>query len=487
MYDALVIGGGLLGCFASRELRRYEIKTALVEAREDVCTGLSRANTAIIYPGYDNAPGSLKAALTLRANAGFDALCAELDVPFSRPGLLMLSYGGRADAVLRKKLGRGLENGVPGLSLVSGAEAMELEPGLREGVSSALYAPTTGTVEPWELGIAAFENARQNGCEAMLNSRVLSIGRADGGYVIETENKTIRARAVINCGGLQADRIQETLFPPTVRIFPDAADYLIVDRAAEGKPRRILLHEPEDGGKGLTAVPTVDGALLLGPSERPALGGDLSTDAAGLDFVRDAAARILPGLDMGAVIRSFAALRPKPRRVVLKDGDYVPDGESIGDFVIERPAPGFTSLIGIKTPGLTCARELGRLLASETAQFLCAAENPDFEPERRGIRRARGLGFSERAALIAENPDYAEMICFCEDVSRAEIVEAIRRGAVTLDGVKRRTGAMMGACQGGRCQQGIAALLQSELGLAPEEITKDGGASFILGGRHGTL
>lgn len=186
-YDVAVIGGGILGCFAARNLCRRKLHIALLEAREDVCTGISRANTAIIYPGYDHKPGTLKAELCVRANARFDALCRELDVSFSRCGSLMVSFGEKADAVLRKKYENGLLLGVPGLRLLSGEDAQRMEPSLAESISSALYAPTAGTVNPWELGIAACENAAANGAALFLSTRVLGIRRTEQGYQIETD------------------------------------------------------------------------------------------------------------------------------------------------------------------------------------------------------------------------------------------------------------------------------------------------------------
>ena len=297
-----------------------------------------------------------------------------------------------------------------------------MEPALAEGVTSALYAPTAGTVNPWELGIAACENAAANGAELFLNTRVLSIGRTAEGYRVETDHGDFSCRAVVNCAGINADRVQELLFPSPVHIAPDAADYLILDKTAANKPTRIIQYEPEDGGKGLSAVPTVEGSLLLGPSERENE-TDFAVSAAGLSFVRERAGRVLPGLDLNDTIRSFAAVRPNPQRS---------DGSSIGSFVIEHPGPAFWSLIGIKTPGLTCADELGRYLADKIAAELDAEENPDFDPHRAGIRRVRNLTLSERTALVRENPDYGEILCHCEDVTKAEILEAIRRGAVSV-------------------------------------------------------
>ena len=473
-FDVVVIGGGLLGCFAARNLCRYQLHIALIEAREDVCTGVSRANTAIVYPGYDHKPGTLKAEMTVRANARFAELCAELDVPFSRCGSLMLSCGEKADAVLREKYKNGLFMAVPGLRLLSGEEARKLEPSLTSNVRSALYAPTAGTVNPWELGIAASENAAANGAEFFLSTRVQGIRKTAEGYRIETDQEVFACRAVLNCAGLFADKVQELLFPSEVHIVPDGADYLILDRAADNKPTHIIQVEPEDGGKGFNAVPTVEGSLLLGPSERDNE-VDFAVSEEGLAFVRDRAEFVLPDLDLGEVIRSFAAVRPNPRRE---------DGSSIGSFVIENPAPGFWSMIGIKTPGLTCADELGRFAAEKAAAFLNASPNERFDPRRSGIKKARGMSWEQRAAAIRSDPDTGEVICCCEDITKAEALEAIRRGATTLDAIKRRTGACMGRCQGSRCQQKLLALLARELGVPEDAVTKDGAGSEVLGGRR---
>ncbi len=476
-FDAAVIGGGILGCFTARELSRRKLDIVLLEAREDVCTGVSRANTAIVYPGYDHKPGTLKAEMTVCANASFDLLCRELDVPFSRCGSLMLSFGPRADAVLQRKLRQGRENGVPDLLLLSADGAYRMEPAIASGLSSALYSPTAGTVNPWQLGTAACENAVQNGVQLRLNTRVLNMRRADGGYLLETDNGTFLARAVVNCAGLSADRVQALLFPPAVHIVPTAGDYLVLDKNTSGKPAHILEVEPEEKTKGLTVVPTVEGSLLLGPTERENT-LDFATTQIGLAWIREHAARLLPDLDFAGTIRSFAAVRPNPE---------LPDGSSIHSFCIEHPAERFWSLIGIRTPGLTCARELGAHIAGCLTSELSAEENTGFDPLRRGIHKAHGLSFEERKALVGHDPDYGEIVCFCEDVTKAEVLEAVRRGAVTVDGVKRRVGTGMGRCQGARCEQKIAALISGVLNIPESAVRKDGPGSEIMRSEHEKL
>ena len=431
-YDAVVIGGGILGCFTARNLRRWNISTALIEKEDDVCKGITRANSAIVYAGYDNKPGSRKAAMTVRGNANMGALCEELEVPFSRCGSLLVTYDEASVSKLKKKLQNGIQNGVPGVRLLSGAEAEAMEPMLRPGVVAALHAPGTGTVNPWQLGIAAYENALQNGAEALLNTRVRGIRKAESGFVIETDEGAVCCKMVINCAGLWADKVQELLCPPDAHLELDGAEYLVLDSLAE-KPSRVIFLQAQSCGKGITAIPCVEGNLLISGVRKP-LGIPFATTPEGLRELHIATGELLPGVDLTKVIRSFGAVRPNPHKVT---------GESLNDFNIENPVPGFYSLIGIKTPGLTCANELGLYLAQQAAAYLNAEENPGFDPKRGAIA----------------NKD-SQIICQCEKITRSEIIEAIRRGAVTVDGVKRRVGSGMGRCQGSRCTYEIEKLLE---------------------------
>ena len=430
--DAIVIGGGILGCMTARNLRRWHISTLLIEKEADLCTGITRANSAIVYAGYDNKPGSLKAELTVRGNANMASLCEELEVPFSRCGSLLVTYDHASVPKLERKLNNGMANDVPGLRLLTGAEAEAMEPMLRKGVAAALYAPSTGTVNPWQLGIAAWENAMQNGAELLLNVQVLGIRRTENGYLVETGEDAYTCKMVFNCAGLSADKVQELLFPPSVRLDLDGAEYLVFDELAP-KPERIIFHQADRCGKGITAIPCTEGNLLISGVRKP-LGIPFATTVEGLRELHDATKNLLPDVQLSQVIRSFGAVRPNP---------FVENGDSLHDFCIENPAPGFYSLIGIKTPGLTASGELGLLLARRAAEYLGAEPNPGFDPHRKAITEQ----------------DH-EIICQCQKITRAQIVEAIRRGASTVDGVKRRVGSGMGRCQGSRCTHEIERLLE---------------------------
>ncbi len=484
-YDVLIVGGGLLGCFAARELSRFKLNTVLIEAREDVCTGISRANTAIVYSGYDTAPNTLKTEMCLRANGDFDTLCQELGVRFNRCGSLMISLGQRGDDVLRKKFEQGIINGVEGLQLLSGEEVRALEPALTENVTMGLLSPTTGTVNPWELGIAAFENAKENGVLFRFGERVISIERRDSGYEVATDKERFFVRFIINCGGLSADNVREMCFSPLVRIFPKRGDYLVFDKSEGGVLSRVIFHEPEQKGKGLTAVPTVDGNLLIGPSELPFEGeADFSTTEEGIESLLSLCDQVLPSLDKTKLIRSFGALRPNPFYVEKSDdGSYARDKKGISSFTILSDSDGsFLSFIGIKTPGLTCSRELGEYAAISAANYLGADANPDFNPVRTSPLSLAHASAGERIAAAEKNPLYGRIVCRCAGISEGEIVDAIHRGASTLDAIKRRAGTGMGRCQGGFCSTRIMEILSRELGKPLSEIMKDGPGSYMTGG-----
>lgn len=463
--DVVIIGAGLIGCFSARNLTRYDVRVTVLEKNGDVCTGISKANTGIIYTGYDNKPGSLKNRLCVQANEDFDRLCRELSVRFARPGSLMVSYGPNADRILRKKFEDGKAGGVKNLQLIGGDEAVEMEPRLKKGVSLGLFAKDTGTVNPWELGIAAYENAKDNGAEFRFLEEVKAITRIPGGFLLETEKETYRAGAVINAAGLSSDRVRELLEKPAVRLYPTAADYILLDRSEKGFVNHIIFHEGENG-KGLTLVPTVDGNLMVGPTNRPVTPEeesfqDMRVTQNGLSELKRLCEEVVPELDLSRQIRTFGALRPNPYPVHEENGEIIKEEKSMKGFVISEE-DGFFSLIGVKTPGLTFSNELGKIAAGKCIAFLGkeTALRDDFTPLRKAPVQVAGLSLSERAALIAKDPAYGHVICRCMDVTEGEVRDAILRGAKTPEEIKRRTGIFMGPCQGARCTGKILEMLE---------------------------
>lgn len=475
--DVLIVGGGLLGCFVARGLARLNIGVALVEKNPDLCMGVSRANTAIVYPGHDQKPGSLKARLTVRACRAFETLCQELDVPYNRCGLLVAAFGPVGMRRLEEKLRQGRQNGVEGLRLLAAGQVLETEPAVAPGVLGGLYAPGAGTVNPWELCLAAAENAHAGGVEFYLDTGVMGARQTEDGFCVETTRGVFCCRALVNCAGLWADEINDMVAPPGFRIVPSKGEYLVLDEGTAGFVRHIVTQEPEHKDKGGTLVPTVDGNLLLGPS-REAAGGktDAATTAGGLAFVRETARALCPGVPLGQCIRAFSALRPELELVTqTAGGRLVPTGERVHDFYIFSPktAPGLVNLAGIKTPGLTCADEIGRYVSGLVAARLGnPGPNPSFSPLREGPVRFARCSPEEKRGLVQSDPRYGHVVCRCRQVSEAEILDAIRRplGARTLGGVKRRTGAMTGRCQGGYCTHEALKILAAELKRQGREI-----------------
>lgn len=459
--DVMVIGAGLLGCFAARNLARYDMDIIVLEKEDDVCRGISKANTGIIYSGYDHKPGSEKHKLCVQANEDFGRLCEELEVPFSRPGSIMVSYGPKGDAVIARKYRDGVQGDVKGLRLLTGSEAETMEPSLAKGITSALYSAGTGTVDPWELCIAAYENAKDNGAKFIFDCSVTDVKRNGEGFTVEAGGETFNAKVLINAAGLSSDSIREMTERPDVRLYPSAADYIVLDKKAGSAAEHVIFHEGEDG-KGLTIVPTVDGNLLVGPTNREASESeteerDMRTDSGGLDQLKELCGKVAPGVDLSLQIRTFGSLRPDP---YFADAEGNKKEGSIKDLRIYEE-DGLFSLIGVKTPGLTFSNELGRVIADRAAEYAGKTSmNESFDPHRKAIVRARDLTENERAELIAQDPGYGEIICPCMEVTRSEILQAIERGAFDFESVKRRTGAGFGRCQGSRCRRRIMDIIR---------------------------
>lgn len=466
IYDTIVIGGGLLGCFCALNLSRYSVDTALLEMREDICTGISRANTAVIYPGYDNHPDSMKTKLTVKANQSIKNLCRVLGVSLSRCGSLMVSTGPNGDKTIQKKYKQGIANNVPGLKLLSQEEVLKLEPSLTPAVTSGLYASTTATLHPWELCIAAFEAAKELGCSMHLNTKVTGIRKENNCFRIESGNGNVfYSRCVVNCAGIHADQVHALYQKPVIRIRAELAEYLVFDPETNPGLHHIIFHETEEKGKGVTLVPTINGKILAGTTYHPAnTDMPLVTSEQGRQELMDGCASLLPSLKNYTRIRSFSGLRPNP---------FCPDHPdmNIRDFppLITDTEDGMISLTAVKTPGLTCCNELGNVLTQKVLDFLKIPQNKKKEiPHRQNFKQEYN------------RPEYQKIVCRCENITEGDILDAIQRGATTIDGVKRRTGSGMGICQGNHCSARIAELLSEWLHVPMEEITKDGANSYYL-------
>jgi len=474
MLDVLVIGGGVVGCAVARELSRWRLRVALCEKGSDVCVGTTKANSAIVHAGHSAKPGSLMAEYNVRGNELYEQLCADLDVPFRRNGSLTLCLAAEDRPKLDELYADGMANGVPDMRIIGHDEVLRMEPNVNPEVVAALHTPTGGIVCPYELTVALAENAAMNGvefhCEAAVEGLTSIVG---GGWIVHTRKGDFRTRTVVNAAGLYADVINNMVSTTLLRITPRRGEYWMVDKAYEGAFTATLFQLPSAMGKGILVTPTVDGTILIGPTADDIDDkDDLSTTLPGLEQVLKVASQTWPGLPRRSMITSFAGLRAH-----LPSHDFVV-GEAPG-------APGFYNAAGIESPGLTAAPAIAEALCRQIVAVLKPAARADFQSKRPPVRRFRKMTDDERAAAIALDPAFGKMVCRCEMVTEAEVRDAIRRpvGARSVDGVKRRTRAGMGRCQGGFCMPRVLAILSEELGLSPLAVTKDGGASTILTAR----
>jgi glycerol-3-phosphate dehydrogenase len=476
--DIVVIGGGIVGAAIARWLSGYELRVILLERSVDIAFGGStKANTGLIHAGEHNAPGSLMAKLCVRGNRLWYELAPMLGIPLKRIGCLVIALREEEVRVLRQLREMGKKNGVPGLKIVDDREELfTLEPNLNRNAIAALYAPTVGMINPHEAALALAENAANNGVRIILQAEVLNV-RVEGSDVkgVETSRGRIRADYVINAAGIHADEVSAMVGADHFSITPRKAEYLVFDKELGGLINHALFPIPTPISKGIKVVPTIDGNLIVGPTARD-IGdkSDVATTAEGLNEALRGGVNLVPSLSdhEDKIIANYSGLRAVP---------------STGDFVIERYgwAKGFVNAAGIDSPGLTAAPAIAELVITLLEeQGLRLKEKAVFHAGRDPINRSvREFSMEEANELIARINAYGHVVCRCEHVTEGEIIEAIRRGASTLDGIKFRTRAGMGRCQGGFCTPHLIKILSRELGVPVEKLTKRGGGSVLLPGK----
>lgn len=477
MYDVIIIGAGVTGCAVARFLSRYSGKFCVMERSEDVCSGTSKANSAIIHAGFDAAHGSLMAKYNLLGNRMYPALAEELDFAYRNNGSLVLALSDEDIPKLRALMENGIKNGVEGLEIVNRERLKELEPSVGHVPVAALYAPTAGIVCPFGATIAFAENAFTNGVEFRFDTEVKGLSSAEDEegkpyWIVQTPEGAVRTRAVVNAAGVYADILHNMVSAEKIRIIPRKGDYLLLDRRTGGYVQHTVFQVPGKFGKGVLVSPTVHGNTIVGPTAEDIDDKEgVDTTSEGFEDLMEKAGLAFDDLPLREVITSFAGLRAHEAR-----HDFI-----LGEV---RDAPGFFDCAGIESPGLTAAPAIGKEISELLAEKLELKENKDFVGKRKGFTDPKALALPELAKLLKEKPEYGRIVCRCEQVSEGEILEAIRRplGAKSLDGVKRRVRAGMGRCQAGFCSPRIMDILAAEWGVDAADITKAGGHSKVIAG-----
>ena len=469
-YDAVVIGGGVIGSAIIRYLSLYNMKTLLVEKEEDISSGTTKANSGIVHAGYDPEPGTLKAKLNVKGAKMIKEESGKLHFDYKVNGAMVVSFSPNDDYKIDELYERGIKNGVEDMEIISGDEARRLEPNLSENITKCLYLKSSAIVCPFSLTQALSENAYENGAEFKFNTKVETIERIEDGYRIKTDNGLIiTSNAVINAAGVYGDTINNMVSEKKLHITPRRGSYMLFDNETQGMFNSTIFQLPSSKGKGVLVTPTVHGNLMIGPNSVDIPDkDDTSTTAFDLDYISKEALRTSPSIPFRKVITSFSGLRAH---------------EDSGDFIVgeAEDAPGFFNATGIESPGLSSSLSIGEMVARMVADRLGIEKKENPVLERKAAPRPKEMSVDERNELIKSKPSYGRIVCRCEEISEGEIIDAITRplGARSLDGVKRRVRAGMGRCQGGFCSPKVMELIEKYASIPFDEITKNSKGSNI--------
>ncbi|MDR0388381.1 MAG: NAD(P)/FAD-dependent oxidoreductase [Treponema sp.] len=491
--DVLVIGGGITGCAVARELSRYDLDILLVEKEHDVAMHASSRNDGMVHPGLDLFKGTQKYHYNRLGGRMYGGITRDLGVPFERTGQYLCFNGIFAKPLLYLSLLYWKWLGIPGVKVIGKKELHDREPGLGADLTAALFFPGAGVVCPYNLTIAYAENAVQNGARISLDTAVTGM-RTEGGRIVSvtTNRGTVYPSVTVNAAGVFADEVAAMAGDRFYSIHPRRGINSILDKKMTGVllntiASRINLFSKTgaaSGGakktghsKGGGMIRTAHGNILVGPDAEEVFDReDYATNRESVNRVFAKFRETVPALSLTQIITSFAGIR-------------APTYEE--DFVVckGRRTANLVHAAGIQSPGLTAAPAIAVDAARFAAEILEAggkrpAVRPDFNPIRKPIPHAAALSDAEREALIRANPDYGVILCRCEEVSRGEILDALRRPVPcdTLDGVRRRVRPGSGRCQGAFCGPLILELIAGEKSLPFEKVLKNGPGGTVLCG-----
>ena len=481
-FDYIIIGGGVVGAMIARWLSRYEGSILLIEKQADIGMGCSSAHTAIVHAGYDPVPGSLKALMNVRGNPMWDQLAGELNFAFERRGDYVVAIGDEEIPLVEKLMEQGRQNGVPGMKMLNGAEVRAREKLINPEVSGALWASTGGICDPFQVTVAAAENAVMNGARVMLDTAfedfIMEGTRIIG---VRTNRGDFYARWVINSAGIYSDEVMHKAgVRPEFFIKARRGEYYVFDRA-DVQIENVLFPVPSSKGKGILVTTTLHENTIVGPNANVIDDKeDSGTTKEGLDELAEGAKKLIPSLNLRYAIATFAGLRP------MGNGPTKTPGLNYNnDYIIEIPenVQGLVNLGGIESPGLTSSPAIAEMvvdLLRDAGETL--VEKKDWDPIRPARPRFRNMTHKQRQLLCEMDPHFGRVICRCENITEGEIIAEIHAPipAVTYDAIKRRTWLGTGRCQGGFDMPRVVNILSRELGIPLTEVTKRGSGSEYL-------
>lgn len=479
--DVLIIGGGIVGCAIARECAKFDMKILLIEKEHDVAMQTTSRNDGMIHPGIDLMPGQVKRRYNIRGNRMYDSICRELDVPFRRSGQYICFHG--AKMALAAFFGQVYYHIFgPHVTYLRKRDFFLREPNMNPIISAALYFPDAGVVSPYGLAIAYAENAADNGVSFSFDTAALEMSMKDGKIVsVKTNRGNIYPKVVVNAAGVFSEEVARMAQDRFFSIHPRKGTNTILDHKASTRMNTIVStfgtsSTKKRHTKGGGLVKTIDQNTLVGPDAVETYDKeDFTTSAENIAFVFEKQSATDPALHQRDAITYFSGVRAATYEE---------------DFVIRKGkwTKNVVHAAGIQSPGITAAPAIAQDVSRMAAELLSGEHdvrmNERFNPIHKSIVRANELDAESRDALIRENPDYGEIICRCEQISRGEVIEALHRSIPcdTLDGVKRRVRPGMGRCQGGFCGPLVLQIIAQETGESLEQVTKSAPGGELLFG-----
>jgi glycerol-3-phosphate dehydrogenase len=472
--EVLIIGGGVLGAAVARELSKYKVDVILVEKEADLGWGSTKTNMCIVCQGADTLefrPEYHRSKLVWDSIPLMEPLCQELDVPFKKVGELALIRNNEELDKFQKLKSRAEKMGLTGHTFIDQDTLRQMEPHVTREAIAALYDPNIAIVDPVRLTIGLMENAVQNGVKVIKETEVLRIFQEANRFEAETNRGSVKCRFIVNAAGTSVDKIARLVNSDDFVLYPIRGYVGILDKNLGCLIKHEIHMRPDAPGQMNILTPSVHGNLFFGTTMQPARRGDYSTTKRIAQIGFQNVRKIIPDLSERDIINSFAGF------LMFRNWEV---GWHECVVRASRKIPRLISIC-IGYPGVSAApatgREVAELLQKEG---LTLKENPSFRPYRKATPVFSELSEEQQKNLISEDSRYGHVVCRCETVTEGEIVEAIRRGATTLDGIKFRTRAGMGRCQGGFCTPRVVKILSRELGLPVEKISKKGRESRIL-------
>ncbi|MEV7103602.1 FAD-dependent oxidoreductase [Streptomyces atroolivaceus] len=449
-YDVTVVGAGVVGSAIARELARYDLRTALVDAADDIGDGTSKANTAILHTGFDAVPGSLEARLVREGRELLAAYAAETGIPVERVGALLVAWDEDQLAALPRLRDKAARNGYHASRVIDAGELRAREPHLGPRALGALEVPDESIICPWTTPLAFATQAVRAGVHLHLNCRVRGVDSDTEGHTLTTSRGPLRTQYLVNAAGLYADEVDRLLGNEVFTVTPRRGQLMVFDKLARGLVGHILLPVPGPEGKGVLVAPTVFGNVLLGPTaeeldDKTATG----STAEGVRLLREKGRRIVPALADEEVTAVYAGLR-----AATGQEDY---------RIQEYPELRYVAVGGIRSTGLTASMAIGRhvtgLLAATGLELAGPRALPLLTMPNLGEAFPRPC---LSPGLVAEDPAYGTLVCHCEQVTLGEIRDALSATIPphSLDGLRRRTRARGGRCQGFHCGAAVRALFE---------------------------